>query len=161
MPSKTLLIWVGVGLSIVAALVASLFTLNQKKKLRLEGSVAKVRTAALSGTRSVAVVDFRAVNPSKFRFVVDTIAVDAVLANGETVQGQFVSEGDAKQLFTALPELGEKRADSLVIRQNIGPGESTERMTAAAFSVPLADLDARKSLTVRIHDLDGAVARIQ
>jgi uncharacterized protein (DUF58 family) len=161
MPSRTLLICAGIGLVIVGVLVSGVLSVNQSTRLQLTGSVRKTRTAALSPTRSVVVLDFRATNPSKYRFVVKTVEVEVTLADGAKTVGQFIPEVDARTLFPALPALGAKLTDSIATRETIAPGETVERMTAASFPFPESDLDTRKGIVLRIHDLDGAVAELR
>lgn len=161
MPNRTLLICAGLGLLIIGAIVGGGLFASRGAHLELEGKIAKTRTAALSPTRSVIVLDFRATNPSDYPFIVKTVEVEVTLADGSKQVGQFVPEVDAKTLFPALPALGDKLAVSIATKEKIAKKETVERMAAATFQVPEADLAARKDVVLRLHDVDGPVSEIR
>jgi hypothetical protein len=161
MPNRTLLICAGLGLLIIGAIVGGGLFASRGAHLELEGKIAKARTAALSPTRSVIVLDFRATNPSDYPFIVKTVEVEVTLADGSKQVGQFVPEVDAKTLFPALPALGDKLAVSIATKEKIAKKETVERMAAATFQVPEADLAARKDVVLRLHDVDGPVSEIR
>ncbi len=161
MPNRTLLICAGLGLMIIGAIVGGGLFASRGAHLELEGKIAKTRTAALSPTRSVIVLDFRATNPSDYPFIVKTIEVEVTLADGSKEVGQFVPEVDAKSLFPALPALGDKLTVSIATKEKISKKETIERMAAAAFLIPEADLAARKDVVIRLHDVDGPVSEIR
>jgi hypothetical protein len=161
MPNRTLLICAGLGLLIIGAIVGGGLFASRGAHLELEGKIAKTRTAALSPTRSVIVLDFRATNPSDYPFIVKTVEVEITLADGSKQVGQFVPEVDAKTLFPALPALGDKLAVSIATKEKIAKKETVERMAAATFQIPEADLAARKDVVLRLHDVDGPVSEIR
>ncbi len=119
------------------------------------GKILKVRTLALDEGSSIAVVDFRVVNSSDYTVVVREVAVTVDESNGTSADGTVVSEMDARRLFQYYPVLGPKYNDSLIIRDRIKPHESLDRMIAARFEMPVARLDARKKLRLRVVDVDG------
>jgi hypothetical protein len=80
--------------------------------------------------------------------------------NGQVHEGAVISEADAKRLFEALPLLGQKYNESLLIRTRIRPRETMDRMVAARFELPEARLASRRRLWVRVEDVDGAVSEI-
>jgi hypothetical protein len=161
MPNRTLLICAGIGLLVIGSMVAGGLFASRGAHLELQGSVRKTRVAALSPTRTVVVLDFRASNPADYPFVVKTIEVEVTLADGRKVIGQFVPEVDAKSLFPALPALGDKLAVSIGTGEKIGKKQTVERMTAASFNLPEADLEARKGVLLRLHDVDGPVSELR
>ena len=150
----------GIGLAVVAIGIAVMFYMQRGSHVELRGSVLKVRTAALDENSSVAIVDFRFVNPSDYPFVVRTVDVTMEEKNGNIVQSEPVSETDAKQLFQALPLLGQKFNDSLLMRDKIPARQSEDRMIAARFSLPVEKLEQRKRLRIRIEDVDGPVSEL-
>ena len=161
MPNRTLLICLGIGLVVVGVIVGGGLFVNRETRLQLDGSVRKSRIAALSPTRSVMVLDFRATNPTKYQFVVKTVEVEVTLADGEKAIGQFVPEVDAKTLFPALPALGAKLAVSIGTGEKISSQETVERMAAASFTLPEEALASRKQVVLRLRDVDGPVAEIR
>jgi hypothetical protein len=68
-----------------------------------------------------------------------------------------VSEVDAKQLFAAMPVLGQKFNDTLILRDKIPPHTSQDRMVAARFEVPEARFESRKRFVIRVEEVDGKV----
>ena len=161
MPNRTLLICAGIGLLVLGAMVGGGLFVSRGAHLVLEGSVRKARVAALSPTRSVLVLDFRASNPADYPFVVKTVEVEVTLANGTKEIGQFVPEVDAKSLFPALPELGDKLAVSIGTGEKIGKKQTVDRMAAATFPFPSSELENRKSVLLRLRDVDGPVSEIR
>jgi hypothetical protein len=150
----------GVGLLVVALGIAGVFWMQRGAHVELKGSILKVRTLSLEEKSTVAVIDFRFVNPSDYPFVVRKVEVFLVDGKGERIQGETVSELDAKRLFQYYPTLGQKFNDTLVLRNKVPARQSWDRMIAARFSLPEAELHARKSLVVRVEDVDGPTSEI-
>ncbi len=76
------------------------------------------------------------------------------------MEGQSVSKADVENLFKYEKLLGPKFNDVLTIRDKIAPHQSLDRMAGARFELADSAVDARKSIRVRIEDLDGTVAEI-
>ena len=150
-----------VGLVVVAAGVGGVLYMQRGAHVELKGSVLKVRTQAMDENSSVAVIDFRFVNPSDYPFVVKEVVVSIEDKDGKTLEGQPVSELDARRLFQYYPQLGQKYNDSLMMRDKIMGRQSMDRMIATRFEVPEATLESRKKLTIRIVDVDGPVAELR
>lgn len=158
--NKRFWIFVGVGLVAVAMAVAAIVYLQWGAHVELKGSILKVRTLAPDDNSSIAIIDFRFVNPSDYPFIVRTVDVSLEDEQGNIVEGSTISEVDAKRLFQYFPILGQKYNDSLLIRTRVEPRHSMDRMVAARFEIPESRLNARKRLRVRIEDVDGAVSEI-
>ena len=155
-----LVVFVLVGVVLVGAAVAWVFYAQRGAHLVLQGSVSKVRTVATDENSSVAIVDFRFVNVADYLWMVRKVDVSVTDAQGFTVPGSTVSEVDAARLFEYFPLLGQKFNDSLVARTRLEPHRTMDRMIAAKFEIPEAQLQARKGLRIRIEDVDGAVSEI-
>ena len=149
-----------VGVALVAVLVAGIFYVQRGAHVELKGRILKVRSAALDESSSIAVIDFRFVNPSNYPFVVREVAVTVEDANGEILEGAVVSEPDTKRVFQYYPVLGQKFNESLLIRTRIAARQSMDRMSAARFEVPEGRLLTRKAIRIRVEDVDGAVSEI-
>jgi hypothetical protein len=160
MPTRRLLIAFGIGVAAVAIVVGAVLYMQRGAHIELKGSIKKVRTAAMDDYSSVAVVDFRFVNPANYPFVVRSVEVSMVGADGNTYQGSPVSEVDAKRLFEYYKALGQKYNDSLLTRDKIGARQAEDRMIAARFEIRESQLAARKNLTIRIEDVDGPVSEL-
>ena len=120
------------------------------------GKFLKVRTLALDENSSIAVIDFRVVNSSDYTVMVREVTVTLEQPNRTSSDGTVVSEVDARRLFQYYPVLGQKFNDSLIIRDHIKPHETLDRMIAVRFEIPVAQLDGRKRLKLRVEDVDGA-----
>jgi len=149
------------GLVVVAAGLGGMFYMQRGAHVELKGAVLKVRTQAMDENSSVAVIDFRFVNPSNYPFVVKEVTVSIVDKDGKTLEGLPVSELDARRLFQYYPQLGQKYNDSLLMRDKIMGRQSMDRMIATRFESPEATLESRRKLMVRIVDVDGPVAELQ
>jgi len=149
-----------IGLAVIAVAVAGILYLQRGAHIELKGSILKVRTMGMDDSSSLAVVDFRFANSSDYPFVVRTVDVSATGADGRTYTSTPVPEVDARRIFEYYPVLGAKFNPSLITRDKI-PGQQTEdRMIVARFEIPVAKLDARRNLKVRIEDVDGPVSEL-
>jgi hypothetical protein len=153
--NRTFLTALGVGLVVVAIAVAWMFYMQRGAHIEPAGKILKVRTLALDENNSVAIVDFRVTNSADYAVMVREVDVTLDASNGSTVEGQTVSESDARRLFQYYPILGEKYNDSLIIRDRIKPHATLDRMIAVRFDKPVAQVDARKRLRLRVVDVDG------
>src|SRR5262249_50090712 len=151
----------GVGLGVVAIAVAGVLYMQRGAHIELQGKVLKVRTQAMDENSSVAVVDFRFVNPSNYPFVVREVNVSIVDKDGKTIEGQQVSDLDTGRLFQYYPQLGQKFNDVLVMRNKLPPRQPFDRMIVARFDAPESVLESRKKLKVHIVDLDGPTSELE
>jgi hypothetical protein len=154
---KNFLIAFGIGVVCIAIAAWWVVHMQRGAYIDLPGKVLKVRTAPLDEASAVAVVDFRVANPADYPFVVRTVTVAMEDNSGAESVGQTVSETDARQVFQAIPLLGQKFNDTLLMRDSLPPHNSWDRMVAARFEVPVSKLEARKRLIVRIEEVDGKV----
>jgi len=153
--NRTFLTALGVGLVVVAIAVAWMFYMQRGAHIEPAGRILKVRTLALDDNNSVAILDFRVTNSADYAVVVREVDVTMDAANGSSVDGETVSQPDARRLFQYYPILGPQYNESLIIRDRIKPHQTLDRMIAVRFDVPVARLDARKRLRLRIVDVDG------
>ena len=157
---KEILPYVALGGVVVAIVVGVVFYVQRGAHLELKGSIQKVRTLALDDSSSLAILDFRFVNPSDYRFIVRQVEVSMEDKNGNVLAGSRVSEVDAKRVFEYYPLLGQKYNETLLVRTKIAPHQSMDRMVAARFEIPEKLLQDRKQLRIRVEDVDGAVSEI-
>jgi hypothetical protein len=164
---RGLLIPVGIGLVVIAIAVGGVLFMQRGAHIELTGTILKVRMAPLDENSSIAVADFRFTNPSDYPFLVRTVTVLMEDTSGMLYRGETVSETDAKRLFEGYPLLGQKYNNSLIMRDNIPPHASWDRMVAARFELPEATpqpqkppLEARKRFIVRIEEIDGAISEL-
>jgi hypothetical protein len=158
--SRTFLTAFVVGIAVIGLAVAGLLVLNRGSRVGLDCRILKVRTAPLDENSSVAVIDFRLHNPSNVQFWVRTVTVVLEDKDGKQYEGATVSETDAKRMFEALPLLGQKFDNTLVMGDKIPSQAIWDRMVAARFEAPESRIDARKRFLVRIEDVDGPITEI-
>lgn len=153
------LVALGIGLAIALAIGAGALWINRGSHLALEGSVQKVRFQGQDASTAV-IADFRAANTSDVPFVVRDVLVIVVDANGKDVEGTTVADSDAARFLDYYKQLGPKYNDSLKVKDRISAKQSVDRMIAARFDLPEAQVQARKNLRIRIEDVDGTVSEI-
>lgn len=144
------LVVVGVGISIM-------MLSTKGAHLELTGEILKVRVLAMNPNASLVIVDFRVTNPSDVWFVVKTVDMTLDPASGEAIAGMSISKPDVENVFQYEKLLGPKYNDVLSIKDKIGPHQTVDRMAGARFELGEQAIDARKSLHLRIEDLDGTV----
>ena len=160
MPNKDNFIPYLIGLA-VAGLLAGIFLFsNRGAHVELKGSILKVRTQSADENNSVAIVDFRFVNPSDYPFKVRTVTVSVEDRQGKSTEGITISEMDVKRLLDYYKELGPKFNDSLIMRTRVNPKQSLDRMIGASFPITQENLDHRKRLKIVVEEVDGPVSEI-
>jgi hypothetical protein len=158
--SKQFLLTFGIGLVVILIAVVGILYLQRGSHVELKGAILKVRTMGSDENSSLAVVDFRFANPSDIPFVVRSVDVTATGAGGANYTSMSVPEVDAKRIFEYYPVLGPKYNASLITRDRIPGRKSEDRMIVARFEIPVAKLDARTNLKIRIEDVDGPVSEL-
>lgn len=160
MPNKDNIIYYLIGLA-VAGLLAGVFLFSTRgAHVELKGSILKVRTLASDESNSVAIVDFRFVNPSDYPFMVRTVTVFVEDKQGNSSEGLTISDMDAKRLFDYYKELGPKYNDSLMTRARVNPKQSMDRMISASFPMTQEKLEQRKRIKLVVEEIDGPVSEI-
>jgi len=151
-----LVLSMAIGAAVIAVAVAAFVFVTRGAHIELTGEVLKVRTAPLDEHSSVAVVDFRFLNPADYPFMVRSVTVILEDKAGKQTEGSTVAESDTQRLFDGVPLLGHKYNTTLIARDKIAPHTSQDRMVAARFEVPEDMLEGRKRLLVRVDEVDGA-----
>jgi hypothetical protein len=154
--SSTMAVTFGIGIVVIAIAVAFIFYANRGSHLELPGKILKVRTAPLDEKSAAVVIDFRVTNPSNVTFMTREVTVVLEDKSGKQTEGATSSEMDAQRLMAGIPLLGQKYNPSLIVRTQVAPHSSLDRMVAARFEVPDDELQARKRFLVRIEEVDGA-----
>ena len=148
----------GIGLGVVVIAIVGILFMQRGARVGLDGSVLRVRVAALDENSTIAVLDFRYTNAGNVPFWVRNVSLLMDDNDGKQYEGMVISETDAKRLFELMPLLGMKYSDTLVLRDKIPPHSSGDRMVAARFEAPEARINGRKRFIVRVEEADGAVS---
>lgn len=154
--NKRVLLFVLLGLVVVAGGLATVLYLSRGTHIQLKGNIQKVRTLPIEDKGSIAIIDFHLVNPADYAFVVKRVVVTLTAQDGEKLEGTNIAEIDARRLFEYYPSLGQKFNSTLLMKERIGPKETPDRMLAVRFEVPEAKIQMPKEIRVRIEDVDGA-----
>ena len=109
----------GGGLVVVVIAVAGVLYMQRGAVIELKGSILKVRTMGMDDGSSLAVADFRFVNPSNYPFVVKEVIVSIEDKTGKIVEGSTISDLDTRRLFENYPLLGPKYNETLLVRNKI------------------------------------------
>lgn len=159
--SKGFWIFLAAGLAVVGGLIFTMLTATQGAHLRLEGKILKVRVLALPGSgASIVIVDFRATNPSNVPFVANAVTLHLEPATGDAAEGRTISKSDIENIFNYQKLLGPKYNEVLSLQDRIPAHQTVDRMAGARFELAEAIVNARKSLTLRIEDVDGTAAEL-
>lgn len=159
-PYIKLLPYFGIGLVALAIATVWIFWMQRGAHMELRGSIQKVRTLAPEETGTVAIIDFRFRNTSDYAFVVREIQAFATAPDGQEIEGQVISDVDARRLFEYYPALGQKYNETLLTRANIPGGESVDRMLTVRFPMPEAQFNQRKQLRIHLLEMAGPKADI-
>ncbi len=152
---KRLIVPVLIGVAVVAIALVFILMGTKGAHLTLSWSLVKPRIGALTDTSSAVVVDFRFSNPSDVPFVVSSVDMTVTKANGETVDGQVISRADVGSVLQFNRFLGDQYNPVLVIHDRVAPHQTVDRMLAATYPVPLAELQKAKTLRITLHEVDG------
>ena len=155
-----LLVYVLAGVAVVAVAVVWIFYIQRGAHMDLKGSIFKVRTLATDENSSVALIDFRVTNVADYVWMVRSVDVSVIDGQGHLAEGSTISDVDAGRLFEYYPLLGQKYNSSLTPRTRIPPHQTVDRMIGVRFEMPEAQLAARKNLTIRVTEVDGAASEI-
>lgn len=142
-----------VGLAIVAAGLAFIWTGTKGAHLDVNGKIINVRAIHLGDSELVA-VDFRVSNTSDVPFVVREISLG--LAGQEQLKGMEVSRPDVDTMFQVHPQLGGKNNEVLATGDTIPPRMTLYRMAEASFKGLASVASVQKDLVIHIEDVDGA-----
>lgn len=156
--SKQFWFFLIVGLAVVGIGIGFLWMGTKGNHLELTGTILKVRLLPLSPVASLAVVDFRVVNPSDIPFVMKSATLTLEQASGEILDGMMVSKPDVENVFKYNPIIGPKFNDVLSIEDRIPPHQRLDRMVGARFEIPEDKAEDRKAIHLHIEELDGVTA---
>ncbi|MEP7367160.1 MAG: hypothetical protein ABI972_28195 [Acidobacteriota bacterium] len=154
--------YVGLGLLIVAVLLAIVFVKNRGSQIRIEGTMKKVRMQKLDDKSTLLVFDFRFSNPADYPFIVADVTSTCTLKDASEITGELVTDADAKPLFDyhALT-LGAKYNESLIRKSRVAPKTIEDRMIAMTYAVEPEVLANRTGCVLSVKDVDGAVSTIR
>jgi hypothetical protein len=158
--SKQFWIFLAVGIGVVAVVLGFIWFGTKSAHLELTGNILKVRVVPAGEKASLVVVDFRVTNPSALPFVVSDVRIKVTTPDGNTVEGVAASREAIEKVFDGQKLVGARFNDVLAVRDKVPPEKTLDRMTGARFELPASAIDNRKSIVLRVEDLDGTVAEL-
>ncbi len=148
-----------VGLAVVGGAIAGFLYMNRGSHLQLKGEILKVRSIA-DDDGAIVFADFRVTNTAAVPFVVNGVQMTMETPEGEVATAVTLSKSDVEKIAKAYKFIGPKYNDMLSILDKLPPVDTIDRMAAGRFKFPPKFLDSRKTLRLRIEEVDGAVAEL-
>ncbi|MBZ5631912.1 MAG: hypothetical protein LAO55_02185 [Acidobacteriia bacterium] len=148
-----------VGLAVVGGGIFGVLYMNRGSHLQLKGEILKVRSLA-DGDGAIVFADFRVTNTAAIPFVVSSVEMTMETPDGEVAKAVVFSKADVGKVTRYLKLLGPQYNDVLSIQDKLPPVETVDRMAAGRFNFPPKFLNDRKTLRLRIEELDGVVSEI-
>jgi hypothetical protein len=150
--NRSLATALGIGVLFVAAVLGWVFYQQRGARLELTGSILKARTAAMDDTSTVIVLDFRVRNSSGYPLTLRSMTLEMDAADGSVAQGTPIAGADIPRMFQFYKFLGEPFNPVLRERDTMPAQQTIDRMTAFQLAVPLADVEHRTNLRLRLED---------
>ncbi|MCL4795876.1 MAG: hypothetical protein KJZ84_15050 [Bryobacteraceae bacterium] len=150
--------YIAIGLALATALAGLWLMLSGRTVARLDGGILQVRSVATDTRAQVVILDVRVSNPGRALFMVKSVSVLIEDAEGTLLEAEAAAEPDIDRLLDYHKLLGPRYNPTLKSRQRIEPGQTSDYTIAGAFLLTEAELAQRRSLRVRIVDVDGAQA---
>ena len=153
------LIYFLVGLGLVGAAIFGVFYSNRGSHVELKGSILKVRSYP-DGDGAIVFADFRVTNSAAIPFVVNGVQMSMETQDGEVAMATSLSKSDVAKIAKTYRLIGPQYNDVLAIQDKLPPVETTDRMAAGRFTFPPKFLQQRKTLRLKIEEVDGVVSEI-
>jgi hypothetical protein len=148
-----------VGLGLVGAAIFGVLYSNRGSHVELKGSILKVRSYP-DGEGAIVFADFRVTNSAAIPFVVNSVQMSMETLDGEVAMATTLSKSDVAKIAKTYKLIGPQYNDVLSIQDKLPPVETTDRMAAGRFSFPPKFLQQRKTLRLKIEEVDGVVSEI-
>lgn len=148
-----------VGLGLVGAAIFGVFYSNRGSHVELKGSILKVRSYP-DGDGAIVFADFRVTNSAAIPFVVNSVQMSMETQDGEVATATSLSKSDVAKIAKTYKLIGPQYNDVLSIQDKLPPVETTDRMAAGRFTFPPKFLQQRKTLRLKIEEVDGVVSEI-
>ena len=148
-----------VGLAVVGVGIFGVLYMNRGSHLELKGSILKVRSLA-DGDGAIVFADFRVTNTAAIPFVVNSVKMTMETLDDEVATAVTFSKSDVDNVARYAKLLGPKYNDVLSIKDSVPPVQTVDRMAAGRFTFPPRFLTPRKTIRLRIEEIDGAISEI-
>jgi hypothetical protein len=153
--SPRLLALIGVAMAILGVAGWFSYTATSDMRLQLTGEVLKVRSLALTPESTLILLDYRVKNDSDVTFILKEDTIFWTGEDGKEREATHVTRPDVDRILQHLHEAGPKYNEMLVMREKVTGKAMLDRMSAGVIQVPDAEFSKRKSVKLRLIDLDG------
>ncbi len=124
-------------------------------RLLLTGEILKTRTLELTPETTLVMLDFRMKNESNIDFILKEATISWTSADGAEHEMDPVARPDLDRILQYAKQAGPKFNEMFVMREKLTGKVMLDRMAAGVAKASESDFDKRKSLTLRLLDLDG------
>jgi hypothetical protein len=124
-------------------------------RLLLTGEILKVRTMELTPETTLAILDFRMKYDSNILFALREASVVWTAADGSLKETDPVARPDLERIMQYAKQAGPKYNEMFVMGEKLTSKAMVDRMAAGVVKAPEADFLKRKSVTLRLTDMDG------
>jgi len=131
------------------------YAASSDKRLQVSGEVLKVRSLALTPESTLIILDYRLRNDSDVNFVLKEDTILWTDADGKEREATHVTRPDMDRILQYTQQAGPKYNEMFVVREKLTGKAMIDRMSAASIPVSEADFAKRKSVKLRLTDLDG------
>ncbi|HSP67599.1 MAG TPA: hypothetical protein VLN48_07720 [Bryobacteraceae bacterium] len=149
-----------VALALVGAGIWGAFYANRGAHLAPTGEILKVRTLADGDDGAIVFADVRITNWASIPFVVNSVNMSMETPEDEVATATPLSKSDVEKIAKTYKLIGPKYNDVLAGRDQIPPGKTIDFMAAGRFNFPPRFLTGRRTLRLKIQEVDGAVAEL-
>lgn len=158
--SKTFGITFGAAAVLIGILIWIGFAKTAGNHLAPTGTIGKVRTIKAADDLTYMVIDFNARNDSDVDMIVHSIEGEIATADGGALSASPVAAADVKAAFQSYPVLGEQFNPVLKDRDKIPAHQTVDRMVGLRIDAPIATVESRKRVTLRVEDVTGPVLEL-
>lgn len=159
--SKPFGIAFGAAIVVIVIVVWTGFVRTAGNHLAPAGKIGKVRTVAASDDLTYMVIDFNVENDSDRDMIVRSIEGEIATADGDTLMATPVAAADVAAAFRSYPLLGEQFNPVLKERDKVPAHQMIDRMVGLRIDAPIAKVEARKQVTLRVEDVTGPVLELK
>ncbi|HEY2844695.1 MAG TPA: hypothetical protein VGJ09_13635 [Bryobacteraceae bacterium] len=148
-----------IGLALVGVGIGAAVYSNRGAHLAPTGEILKVRSYP-DGDGALVFADLRITNWASIPFVVNAVTMTMETPDDEVAKAVTLSKSDVDKIAKTYKLIGPKYNDVLAGQDKIAPGQTIDRMAAGRFNFPPKFLEQRKTLRLKIDEVDGAVAEL-
>ena len=158
--SKAFGITFAAAIAVIGVLIWIGFAKTEGNHLAPTGSIGKVRTIKAADDVTFMVIDFKVKNDSDRDMIVRNVETAIDTADGTTLMGSGVAGADIKSAFKSYPLLGDQYNAVLKERDTIPAHQELDRMVGVRFDSPIATVESRKRVILRLEDVTGPVVEL-